>query len=52
MENENVAKTIPEWVELLAEEARKTNANVTLSFELPDGGSFSIKYHLPRKGGK
>ena len=49
---ETVAKTIPEWVELLAKEARKTNANVTLSFELEDGGSFSIKYHLPRKGGK
>lgn len=49
---ETVAKTIPERVELLAEEARKTNANVTLSFELPDGGSFSIKYHLPRKGGR
>lgn len=46
---ETVAMTIPEWVELLAEEARKTNANVTLSFELPGGGSFSIKYHLPRK---
>lgn len=50
--DENVAKTIPEWERLLANEAQKTNANITLSFEMPDGGQFIIKYRLPKKGGK
>ena len=35
---EKVAKTIPEWKDLMAEEGRKTNANVTITFELEEGG--------------
>lgn len=50
--NENVAKTIPEWKDLLAEEAMRTHANVTITFELEEGGQFILKYRLPKKGGK
>lgn len=49
---EKVAKTIPEWKDLMAEEGKKTNANVTITFELEDGGQFILKYRLPKKGGK
>ena len=47
-----IAKTIPEWKDLMAEVGRKTNANVTITFELEDGGQFILKYRLPKKGGK
>ena len=47
-----IATTIPEWKDLLAEEGRKTNANVTLTFELEEGGQFILKYRLPKKGGQ
>lgn len=49
---EKVAKTIPEWKDLMAEEGKKTHANVTITFELEDGGQFIPKYKLPKKGGK
>lgn len=49
---EKVAKTIPEWKDLMAEEGKKTHANVTITFELEEGGQFILKYRLPKKGGK
>ena len=49
---EKVAKTIPEWKDLMAEEGRKTNANVTITFELEEGGQFILKYRITKKGGK
>jgi len=48
----NIAKTIPEWKDLMAEEGKKTHANVTITFELEDGGQFILKYRLPKKGDK
>lgn len=50
--DEKIATTIPEWKDLMAEEGRKTNANVTITFELEEGGQFILKYRLPKKGGK
>ena len=47
-----VGTSIPEWIDLLAEEAKKTHAHVSITFNLPDGGWFVINYHLPKKGGK
>ena len=47
-----IAMTIPEWKDLLDEEAKKTHANITITFELEDGGQFILKYKLPKKGGK
>lgn len=47
-----IATTIPEWKDLMAEEGRKTNANVTITFELEEGGQFILKYRLSKKGGK
>lgn len=49
---EKVATTIPEWKDMMAEEGKKTHANVTITFELDDGGQFILKYKLPKKGGK
>lgn len=49
---ERIAKTIPEWKDLLAEEAEKTHANATITFELEGGARFILRYTLPKKGGK
>ena len=49
---EKIATTILEWKDLMVEESRKTNANVTITFELEEGGQFSLRYRLPKKGGK
>ena len=46
---ENIAKTIPEWKDMLESEGKKTHANVTITFELPDGGQFILKYKQPQK---
>jgi len=47
-----IATTIPEWKDLLEDEAKKTNGNVRITFDLEDGGQFTLQYKLPKKGGK
>lgn len=47
-----IAMTIPEWKDLLAEEAKKTRANATITFELDGGARFILRYTLPKEGGK
>ena len=49
---EKIAKTIPEWKDLLAEEAKRTHANATITFELEGGARFILRYTLPKEGGK
>ena len=46
---EEIADAIAYWQEMMAEEAKKVNGNMEVSYALPDGGIFSMKYKPPKK---
>lgn len=52
MTNEQVAEALANWQKMLETEAKKINGNIEVTYTMPDGGLFIIKYKLPKKGGK
>ena len=49
MTSEQIGEAIAQWQQQMEEMAKKVNGHMEVSYTMPDGGIFSIKYKLPKK---